>query len=370
MRLRLEDATVELRRLEADARGHAADKRHHERTIQGLEAQSADLSRQVQLLLHEVTELKGGATMTKPPPPGAAAAANGVGGMNAAAVITSRLVDFRDIAELQEQNRSQLEVIRKLSADQEDMGSRLKSEYQAQVEKIQSEAQTALDELESRKEKTQTMVEAIVRQRDMYKALYASSAPGVNGGAADADAAALSLAAAASASLAKSGGGASRRRRGRRRRRCNASCRSWRRRWRRRRRGDGGHTLSSRRSTRNCRLSSPNTRKRAPPMRISYANRPTNIATSPPPPRLRLPRPMRRRNLSALDTTAWRSLRRLRDATLNNLWRKTLRLCDRWRHTRRRCATSGAIGRRRGSRRRGRIGGEASGERTSAFGAG
>ena len=180
----------------------AADKRHHERTILGLEAQSSDLSRQVQLLLHEVTELKGGATTTRP----RASDGGGAMGVDAAAVITSRLVDFRDISELQEQNRSQLEVIRKLSADQEDMGSRLKAEYQSQVEKIQSEAQKALDELESRKGKTQTMVEAIMRQRDMYKSLYASSTSGP-GGVADADAAALSLAAAASASLAKSGPG-------------------------------------------------------------------------------------------------------------------------------------------------------------------
>jgi nucleoprotein TPR len=193
MRLRLEDATVELRRMEAEARGHNADKRHHARTTQGLEAQSADLSRQVQLLLHEVTELKGGASMAPPPQ-------QLTGGMDAAAVIASRLVDFRDIGELQEQNRSQLAIIRKLSADQEDMGSNLKAEYQAQVEKIQSEAQRALDELEARKGKTQTLVEAIVRQRDMYKALYASSSG--PGGAANADAAALSLAASASASLA------------------------------------------------------------------------------------------------------------------------------------------------------------------------
>ena len=129
---------------------------------------------------------------------------------DAAAVVTAELVDFRDVAELQEQNRRQLEVIRTLSADQEDLGARLKEKYRAEVEAIQSEAKTALDELESRKAKTQTMVEAIVRQRDMYKALYVSAGAGP-GGVADADNAAMTLAEAAAASLAKalpaSGGG-------------------------------------------------------------------------------------------------------------------------------------------------------------------
>ena len=194
MRARLENATVELRRLEAEAKSAAAEKRHAARRAEALEAQSADLSRQVQLLLHETSTLKGGRSGAPPP----ARPATG----DAAAVVTAELVDFRDVAELQEQNRRQLEVIRTLSADQEDLGARLKEKYRAEVEAIQSEAKTALDELESRKAKTQTMVEAIVRQRDMYKALYVSAGAGP-GGVADADNAAMTLAEAAAASLAK-----------------------------------------------------------------------------------------------------------------------------------------------------------------------
>ena len=60
MRRKLENAAVELRRLEAEAKSHAANERHAARKCAGLEAQSADLSRQVQLLLREVTELKRG----------------------------------------------------------------------------------------------------------------------------------------------------------------------------------------------------------------------------------------------------------------------------------------------------------------------
>ena len=193
MRLRLEDSTVELRRMETEARAHAADKRHHERVVKGLEAQSADLSRQVQLLLNEVTELKGGAPTAMAP--------KSIAAGDAAAVVTAELVDFRDIAGLQEQNRRQLEVIRTLSADQEELGQRLKDEYEAETAKLRAETAKAVEEIEGRESKTQTMMDAVTRQRDMYKALYASAS--VPGGAATADAAALSLAAFAAASLAK-----------------------------------------------------------------------------------------------------------------------------------------------------------------------
>ena len=188
MRLRLEDSTIEFRRMETDARAHAADKRHHERVAKGLEAQSADLSRQVQLLLNEVTELKGGAP--------SALAPKSVAAGDAAAVVTATLVDFKDIATLQEQNRRQLEVIRTLSADQEELGQRLRDEYESEAAKLRAETKKSVEDIEGRTSKTQTMVDAVTRQRDMYKALYASAS--VPGGAATADAAAMSLAAAAS----------------------------------------------------------------------------------------------------------------------------------------------------------------------------
>ena len=120
MRVRLEESTVELRRLETEQRSIATEKRHHARVVKGLEAQSADLSRQVSLLLAEVQELKGGGGGGGAVGSAAIAAAASELRGDSGAVITSTLVDFRDISELQEQNRRQLEVIRQLSADQEE----------------------------------------------------------------------------------------------------------------------------------------------------------------------------------------------------------------------------------------------------------
>ena len=155
----------------------------------------------MKLLLHEVAELKQPGSGPGVPARVARAA------VDAASVVTAELVDFKSVEELQDQNKRQLSVIRALSLDQEEQGARLKEQYQAEVDKIKREAREALDDLESRKQKTQTMVEAIVRQRDMYKALYAGGGAGDAGAVADADAAALSLAAAASASLGGGGGG-------------------------------------------------------------------------------------------------------------------------------------------------------------------
>ena len=161
MRARLENTTVELRRMEAETKSLVADSRHKDREARALEAQSADLSRQVKLLLHEVAELK--QPGSGPGVPARVAGAT----VDAASVVTAELVDFKSVEELQDQNKRQLSVIRALSLDQEEQGARLKEQYQAEVDKIKREAREALDDLESRKQKTQTMVEAIVRQRDM-----------------------------------------------------------------------------------------------------------------------------------------------------------------------------------------------------------
>ena len=197
MRSRLEKTTVEVRRMEADTKSAVADAKKKDREVKALEAQSADLSRQVKLLLHEVTELKGVPGFNNPGPQRALHATTG----DATSVVTAELVDFKNINELHEQNKRQLEVIRALSLDQEEQGLRLKEQYQAEVDKIKQEANSALSDLENRKQKTQTMVEAIVRQRDMYKALYQGGGAANNNAIADADAAAVSLAAAAMTDL-------------------------------------------------------------------------------------------------------------------------------------------------------------------------
>ena len=184
MRARLEKTTVEVRRMEADTKTAIADCKRKDREVVSLQAQSADLSRQVKLLLHEVTELKHPGTAG--PSPGAVFNTH-----DASSVVTATLVDFKNINELHEQNKRQLGVIRALSLDAEENGARLKEQYQAEVDSIKKQANDALTDLENRKNKTQTMVEAIVRQRDMYKALYAGGGGASGHAIADADAAAL-----------------------------------------------------------------------------------------------------------------------------------------------------------------------------------
>ncbi|XP_075911755.1 nucleoprotein TPR-like isoform X3 [Petromyzon marinus] len=86
-------------------------------------------------------------------------------------VIASRLLTFRDVSELQQQNQRLLAVVRELSeqAEQEEgeqLGGRVKA--------LRQELENAKEELagsQAAREKQQALVESIVRQRDMYRVL-------------------------------------------------------------------------------------------------------------------------------------------------------------------------------------------------------
>ena len=109
----LQDALNARNSMEAEFSAAMTDRRNHERVLNGYKAQSADLARQVALLLNEVHELKG-----CPPVPIPAASTDGG---DAQAIITSRLVDFTDIQSLQAKNQEMLFVIRDLSEAQESL---------------------------------------------------------------------------------------------------------------------------------------------------------------------------------------------------------------------------------------------------------
>ena len=155
------------------------NKRDHERLLNGFKAQSADLARQVALLLNEVNELKG-----CPPVPIPAA---GNRGGDAQAVITSRLVDFTDIQSLQAKNQEMLFVIRELSEAQEAKSTDAREEYEQKLRELKEQTSRQLEELSSKRVQQENMVQAIVRQRDMYKTMYAAATGGGNGDGADAN---------------------------------------------------------------------------------------------------------------------------------------------------------------------------------------
>jgi len=130
----------------------AASRRADEAADEAAQAkqEAADLARQVQSLLSAQL-------------PSAPAEPQG-----AADVISITLVPFRNVAELHEQNIKLLRVVRQLSALEDELQSRPDA---AGLARAMDEIR-ALDEARQRQEE---LVQAIVRQRDMYRALLAQA---------------------------------------------------------------------------------------------------------------------------------------------------------------------------------------------------
>ena len=88
-------------------------------------------------------------------------------------LIGQRLVTFRDMAELQARDQELLAVVRQLSAQQEaaDGADVTRSEAHVRLQQELEAAQQELEELRVGRRRQESMVESIVRQRDMYRAL-------------------------------------------------------------------------------------------------------------------------------------------------------------------------------------------------------
>jgi nucleoprotein TPR len=133
-----------------------------------------DLRRQVQSLLKEVEEGQGGVVSTSYSLPEEEDEGNI---SSSAEVISKRLVTFKSISDLQTRNEELLAVVRELSSHNERMELELTSEGAKEL-KLKLEAATRdLDSLREARERQKEMVEAIVRQRDMYKLMASQSVP-------------------------------------------------------------------------------------------------------------------------------------------------------------------------------------------------
>ncbi|XP_020609857.1 nucleoprotein TPR-like isoform X1 [Orbicella faveolata] len=142
---------------------------HLKRENDRLRNLSADLSQQVQVLLKECEEARGGVvsseTVSMHPMSSAEVTSS-------SQVISEHLVTFRNIEELQQQNQKLLGVIRELSEEKE------KREGDGIIEGLQKQLETSLKEVDGLKEARERqvhMVEAVIRQRDMYRVLLANS---------------------------------------------------------------------------------------------------------------------------------------------------------------------------------------------------
>lgn len=163
----LEKANSEYSSLEARFRAESARANRLQSVQQHLEAQTADLSHQVQTLLRETVQLRGGVVTAEDTPASQQADIS-----ESAAVISSTLVSVRSIEELQQQNVQLRAVVRELSAQHEAAESDRVAAARNEVEGELGDALRQLQSMREARERQQAMVDAIVQQRNMFRALY------------------------------------------------------------------------------------------------------------------------------------------------------------------------------------------------------
>ncbi|XP_054717730.1 nucleoprotein TPR-like [Uloborus diversus] len=138
-----------------------------ERENSRLKSQVLDLNRQVQVLLKEVEEARGGSISHNKQDE----EVSSTNDMTADQVISRHLVTFRDIEEIQTKNQQLLTVIRELSEQHEELEKKVSTEITSKFEKEIKTLSMQLEEMVKSRAKQSEMLETIVRQRDMYRVL-------------------------------------------------------------------------------------------------------------------------------------------------------------------------------------------------------
>ncbi|XP_038056577.1 nucleoprotein TPR-like [Patiria miniata] len=138
------------------------------REIIRLKQQCTDLGQQVRVLLKEVHEAKGGPIRHEPnvSSPDVSSSSN---------VISEHLVSFRSIEELQAQNEKLLASLRELSNKKEQEEQLTVESKTAGLKQQLDAASQDIQEMREARARQTEMVEAIVRQRDMYRVLLQQS---------------------------------------------------------------------------------------------------------------------------------------------------------------------------------------------------
>nr|XP_045610228.1 nucleoprotein TPR-like [Procambarus clarkii] len=171
----LDDALGELEKQRSEADEARRRTNYLDRENKRLDSQMKDLSKQVTILVSQVEAARAGL----PPPsiPKDSSRSPSVAGD----VISQRLVGFRDINELQEQNRSLRTSLRELSEQMEASEHSAVDEKTKELKEELDAAKSQLKELSAARERQETMMENLVHQRDMYRTLLTQQTPKAGG---------------------------------------------------------------------------------------------------------------------------------------------------------------------------------------------
>ncbi|RXN06352.1 nucleo TPR-like isoform X1 [Labeo rohita] len=155
---KLEQAVTEVHRLQKEADDSNKRASVLERDNQRFEVQLADMSQQVRVLLIELEEARGNHVMREEDEVCSADVSS------TSEVISQHLVTFRSVEELQQQNQRLLVALRDLSEEKE-------KDERSEVEKYLEELQRELEQLKEKRAQDLQKVDAVARQRDMFRML-------------------------------------------------------------------------------------------------------------------------------------------------------------------------------------------------------
>lgn len=167
----LEEINAENNRLREAADEFDRIAKHHTRENMRLKSELADLARQVCFLLKELQDSRGSGTINTSGDFSTAMETE----LSSSQIISKKLVTFRDIEELQENNQKLLSIVRTLSSRQEEIERATDEINTGEMKEKLDQYLEQMADMQAAMDRQTKMVDGLVRQRDMYKNMYQQS---------------------------------------------------------------------------------------------------------------------------------------------------------------------------------------------------
>ncbi|XP_012542319.1 nucleoprotein TPR [Monomorium pharaonis] len=165
---RLDELLAENQRLHENFDEANRLAKHHTKENQRLKSQSADLARQVCYLLKEVQENRTGTHMETRD----LSSSVDPDDILSSQIISKKLVTFKDIEELQENNQKLLAVVRALSSRQEEIERATNEINSGEMKEKLDHYMEQLAEMQAAQDRQAKMFDGLMKQRDIYKNMY------------------------------------------------------------------------------------------------------------------------------------------------------------------------------------------------------
>ncbi|XP_014488152.1 PREDICTED: nucleoprotein TPR-like isoform X2 [Dinoponera quadriceps] len=142
---------------------------HHSKENQKLKVELSDLARQVCYLLKEVQESRAGVESRDSSSRDTSFDTDNI---VSSQIISKKLVTFKDIEELQENNQKLLAVVRALSSRQEEIERATDEINSGEMKEKLDRYMEQLADMQAAQDRQSKMLDNLLKQRDMYKNMY------------------------------------------------------------------------------------------------------------------------------------------------------------------------------------------------------